>query len=65
MSFIQRILAQRLRKEGTILWKGLRIFPTPKKSIGLDPGFGSSAFGICITELVDGMINVLYADEFP
>lgn len=30
-----------------------------------DPGFGSSAFGVCITELVDGMINVVYADESP
>jgi hypothetical protein len=36
-----------------------------QKSVGLDPGFGSSAFGVCITELVDGMINVIYADEFP
>jgi hypothetical protein len=36
-----------------------------QKSVGLDPGFGSSAFGVCITELVDGMIHVLYADEFP
>jgi hypothetical protein len=36
-----------------------------QKSIGLDPGFGSSAFGICITELVDGLVNVVYAEEFP
>jgi hypothetical protein len=26
-----------------------------QKSVGLDPGFGSSAFGVCITELVDGI----------
>ena len=32
--------------------------------MGLDPGFGSSAFGVCITELVDGMINVLHAEEY-
>jgi hypothetical protein len=31
-----------------------------QKSVGLDPGFGSSAFGVCITELVDGVINVLH-----
>jgi hypothetical protein len=34
-------------------------------SVGLDPGFGSSAFGVCITELVDGMINVVHAEEYP
>ena len=36
-----------------------------QKSVGLDPGFGSSAFGVCITELVDGVINVLHAEEYP
>lgn len=35
-----------------------------QKSVGIDPGYGSSAFGICVTELVDGLINVVYADEF-
>ena len=32
--------------------------PYTQKSVGLDPGFGSSNFGVCITELVDGMVNV-------
>ena len=36
-----------------------------QKSVGLDPGFGSSNFGVCITELLDGIINVLHADEYP
>jgi hypothetical protein len=36
-----------------------------QKSVGLDPGFGSSNFGVCITELIDGMINVLHAEEYP
>jgi hypothetical protein len=35
-----------------------------QKSVGLDPGFGSSNFGVCITELVDGMINVVHAEEY-
>jgi hypothetical protein len=26
---------------------------------------GSSAFGVCITELVEGIVNVLYAEEYP
>ena len=36
-----------------------------QKSVGLDPGFGLSAFGVCITELVDGVIIVLHAEEYP
>jgi hypothetical protein len=39
--------------------------PYTQKSVGLDPWFGSSNFGVCITELVDGMINVLHAEEYP
>jgi hypothetical protein len=31
-----------------------------QKSVGLDPGFGSSAFGICIIELRDGLVHVLH-----
>ena len=34
------------------------------KSIGIDPGFGSSLFGIYITQFVDGQIQVLYAQEY-
>lgn len=34
-------------------------------SVGLDPGFGSSNFGVCITKLVDGMVNGLHAEEYP
>ena len=32
-------------------------------SVGLDPGFGSSNFGVCITELVDGPVNII-AEEY-
>ena len=35
-----------------------------QKSVGLDPGFGSSNFGVCITELRDGLVNVLHAEEY-
>jgi hypothetical protein len=35
-----------------------------QKSVGLDPGFGSSNFGVCITELVDGLVNVIHAEEY-
>jgi hypothetical protein len=32
--------------------------------MGLDPGFGSSNFGVCITELINGKVNVLHAEEY-
>jgi hypothetical protein len=34
------------------------------KSIGIDCGFGSSAFGIVVTRISDDKIQILYADEF-
>jgi aromatic ring-cleaving dioxygenase len=34
------------------------------KSMGIDCGFGSSPFGIVVTRLVDGKIQVIFADEF-
>ncbi len=35
-----------------------------QKAMGIDPGFGSSPFGIVIVQFSDGVIEVLYADEF-
>ena len=35
-----------------------------QKYVGLDPSFGSPSFGVCITELIDGHINVLQAGEY-
>jgi len=32
--------------------------------VGLDPGFGSSAFGVVITEWVDNEIRILHAEEY-
>jgi hypothetical protein len=33
-------------------------------TMGVDPGFGSSNFGVCITAFVDGKARVLLADEY-
>lgn len=33
-------------------------------SMGIDPGWGSSPFGIVITQWMDDLIHVLYAEEF-
>ena len=43
-------------------------YRTPNKyaqqSMGIDPGFGSSPFGIVIVQFSDGVLQVVYADEF-
>jgi hypothetical protein len=40
------------------------INPSAKKSIALDPGFGSSNFAIVATQFVDGKIQVIFAEEY-
>ena len=35
-----------------------------QQSMGIDPGFGSSPFGIVVVQFSDGVLQVLYADEF-
>lgn len=42
----------------------LVINPAASKAMGIDPGFGSSNFGIVIAQRMDGMIQVIYAEEF-
>jgi hypothetical protein len=34
------------------------------RAMGIDPAYGSSSFGIVITQLADNQVQVLYADEF-
>jgi hypothetical protein len=35
-----------------------------QQSMGIDPGFGSSPFGIVVIQFSDEVLQVLYADEF-
>jgi hypothetical protein len=35
-----------------------------QQSMGINPGFGSSPFGIVVIQFSDGILQVLYADEF-
>ena len=35
-----------------------------QKSMGIDPGFGSSEFGVVVTERADGQIKILHAEEY-
>jgi hypothetical protein len=34
------------------------------RSMGIDPAYGSSAFGIVVTEWADGIVQILYAEEY-
>jgi hypothetical protein len=34
------------------------------RSMGIDPAYGSSAFGIVVTQWVDGIVQILYAQEY-
>jgi len=38
--------------------------PHSEKSMGIDPGFASSKFGIVITQSANGQVEVIYANEF-
>jgi hypothetical protein len=40
------------------------IHPNVKKSIGIDSSYGSSNFAIVATQLVDGKIQVIAAEEY-
>jgi len=35
-----------------------------QKSMGIDPGFGSSAFGVVVTQFVDDQIQIMHAEEY-
>jgi len=38
--------------------------PSKSRALGIDPAFGSSAFAFVITEVINGIITVLYAQKF-
>jgi hypothetical protein len=42
----------------------LSVVPDAKVSIGIDPSFGSSKFGIVATKFVNERIEVVEAEEF-
>jgi hypothetical protein len=35
-----------------------------QKSMGIDPGFGSSEFGVVVVERADGQLKILHAEEY-
>jgi hypothetical protein len=34
------------------------------KSTGIDPAWGSSAFGIVVTQWADGIVHILHVEEY-
>ena len=34
------------------------------KSMIIDPAYGSSSFGIVVTQFVDGQVQILHAEEY-
>jgi hypothetical protein len=42
-----------------------RVIVGSQRVLGLDPGWGSSAFGVCLLQVANGRIEVLLADEYP
>jgi hypothetical protein len=40
------------------------IVPFTSRSMGIDPAWGSSAFGIVVTRWVDGIVQILHAEEY-
>ena len=47
-----------------IEYNPLALIPNCKVSIGIDPSFGSSKFGIVATRFVNERIEVIEAEEF-
>jgi hypothetical protein len=39
-------------------------YPLLQGTMGIDPGWGVSSFGIVVTHFVDGLIRVAYAEFF-
>jgi hypothetical protein len=39
-------------------------YSSTSRSMGIDPAYSSSAFGIVVTQWVDGVVQILYAEEY-
>ena len=39
-------------------------FYLTSRSMGIDPAWGSSAFGIVVTQLADGIVQIMHAEEY-
>jgi hypothetical protein len=39
-------------------------YSSTSRSMGIDPAYGSSAFGIVVTEWADGIVQIMHAEEY-
>jgi hypothetical protein len=39
-------------------------YSSTSRSMGIDPAYGSSAFGIVVTEWADGLVQIMHAEEY-
>jgi len=39
-------------------------FHLASRSMGIDPAWGSSAFGIVVTQWADGIVEIMHAEEY-
>ena len=40
------------------------IIPLTSTTMGINPAYGSSAFGILVTQLIDGIVQIMVAEEY-
>jgi len=59
-----RELLEKCKRLGELGYNPSHIDPFSEKYLMCDPGFQGSHFGVVIVEVVDGIIRVLYAEEF-
>ena len=62
MYFIQKILILAIEK-GKLYDPANPVAMSPK-SMGIDPAYGSSSFGIVVTQFVDGQVQIVHAEEY-
>lgn len=60
---IGNVFSQSSIDNAVLGYNSSQINQNAKRSIGIDPGFGSSDFAIVATQLVDGKIQVIHAEQ--
>lgn len=64
-----RLNANNIKITHAALEKGKQYDPSipseyAKKCMGIDPAYGSSSFGIVVTQFVDGHVQILHSEEY-
>jgi hypothetical protein len=62
--FLPEQIDRLVDRDGSYLQLSSQTVANADTAIGVDPGFGSSNFAICVTALLDQKLNVLYCRQF-